>query len=108
MEANKLAANMNAKAMVLIRQITKGILTLVILVAIAAQPGCSTKKADESPEALGKRYQQANALYTQGNFREAEAEYRALFKICERVAGPEHPDTLAIRSMRALHSEPLN
>ena len=35
---------------------------------------------------------------SEGKYAEAEAEYRAVLKLREKVLGPEHPDTLASRN----------
>jgi hypothetical protein len=37
-------------------------------------------------------------LRSSGRAEEAEAEYRAVLDIRTRTSGPEHPDTLRIRS----------
>jgi tetratricopeptide (TPR) repeat protein len=47
---------------------------------------------------LTSRNNLASALGEQGKHAEAEAEYRAVLKLEEKVLGPEHPDTLTSRN----------
>ena len=56
------------------------------------------KYAPDSPEALYFRKILANALYAQGNYAEAEAEYRALLASHQGELGPEHLDMLGSRN----------
>lgn len=58
---------------------------------------------EEKPEALAERLAIANSLSERGRFREAEAEYRAIWNIQRRahVLGETNPQTLGTRSEMA-------
>ena len=52
-------------------------------------------KGEEDADVLSLRNNLASALYSQG--KSAEAEYRAVIKLQEKVLGAEHPNTLSSR-----------
>ena len=54
-------------------------------------------KGEEDADVLSLRNNLASALYSQGKSAEAEAEYRAVIKLQEKVLGAEHPNTLSSR-----------
>ena len=52
-------------------------------------------------DTLSSRINLASALYAQGKYAEAEAEYRAVLKLEEKVLGAEHPATVLSRNQWA-------
>jgi len=45
----------------------------------------------------GGRFEVAGVLYNQGDYAEAEVEYRAVLKLWEEELGGKHPSTLGCR-----------
>ena len=69
--------------------------------APSAQQKKLTPEVKKQLEKALAPFSESMKLYEQGNYGEAEKQFRAAANIYERVLGAEHPDTLSIRKLLA-------